>query len=209
MERRKVLLGSGVGLATALAGCASDGFTSSDDANDENNDGDSENHGSNDPGAGDGKGNDGKSDKKNENGEKNAGNRDIPGVDVDAFESLLEEQGIHLETLRHSGPNLTINVSIADLNWDQFDGSSRDELEERFMDVARAAANAVTDAQAFIASVETVTVSILNDDARKGKEKTGLSLEVSVAWLLEFARGHRSQDDVLDQVAELDAEDEY
>ncbi|NUB92788.1 hypothetical protein HT576_17415 [Haloterrigena sp. SYSU A121-1] len=222
MERRKLLLGSGVGLATVLAGCSGEDLMSDDEnESDENGNGNETPNGSDENGedAEDGEnGENGKDGKNGENGEsaedgdekggdKN-GKRDVPGLDVDAFESLLEQQGITVETLRRSGPNLTLKVSVSDLNADDLSASADSaELRQRLSDIVSAAGDAVTDPQAFIAAIETITVSVLDGtDGKKKKGKSGLTVEVRVSWLIEFVRNRRSERELLDRITETASE---
>ncbi|ELZ17803.1 hypothetical protein C477_11347 [Haloterrigena salina JCM 13891] len=219
MERRKLLLGSGVGLATVLAGCSGEDLMSDDEnESDENGNGNGAPNGSDENAEDDEDGENGKDGKDGKNGEnaengdekggdKN-GKRDVPGLDVDAFESLLEQQGITIETLRRSGSNLTLKVSVSDLNADDLSASADSaELRQRLSDIVSAASDAITDPQAFIAAIETITVSVLDEtDGKKKKGKSGLTVEVRVSWLIEFVRNRRSERELLDRITETASE---
>ncbi|QRV14460.1 hypothetical protein JMJ58_16180 [Haloterrigena salifodinae] len=203
MERRKLLLGSGVGLATVLAGCSGEDLMSDDE-----NESDENGNGNETPNGSDENAEDGENGKDGKNGDEKAGDkngkRDVPGLDVDAFESLLEQQGITVETLHRSGPDLTLKVSASDLNTDDLSASADSaELRQRLSDIVSAAGDAVTDLQAFIAAIETITVSVLDEtDGKKKKEKSGLTVKVRVSWLIEFVRNRRSERELLDQITE-------
>lgn len=215
MERRKLLLGSGVGLATVLAGCSGEDLMSGDE-----NDPDGNGNGNETPNDSGENGEKGKNSKKGKNGENGEdgdeksgdknGKRDVPGLDADAFESLLEQRGITIETLRRSGPNLTLEVSVSDLNTDDLSASADSaELRQRLSDIVSAAADAVTDPQAFIAEIETITVSILDEtDGKNKKGKSGLTVKVRVSWLVEFVRNQRSEEELLDRITETASEGE-
>ncbi|WP_126661539.1 hypothetical protein [Haloterrigena salifodinae] len=203
MERRKLLLGSGVGLATVLAGCSGEDLMSDDE-----NESDENGNGNETPNGSDENAEDGENGKDGKNGDEKGGDkngkRDVPGLDVDAFESLLEQQGITVETLHRSGPDLTLKVSASDLNTDDLSASADSaELRQRLSDIVSAAGDAVTDLQAFIAAIETITVSVLDEtDGKKKKGKSGLTVKVRVSWLIEFVRNQRSERELLDQITE-------
>lgn len=218
MERRKLLIGSGVGLATVLAGCSGEDLMSGgENDSDENGNGnetpnDSNENGEN--GKDDKNGKDGKNGENGEDGDEKGGDkngkRDVPGLDVDAFESLLEQRGITIETLRRSGSNLTLEVSVSDMNTDDLSASADSaEVRQRLSDIVSAATDAVTDLQAFIAEIETITVSILDETHGKNKKgKSGLTMNVRVSWLVEFVRNQRSEEELLDRITETASEGE-
>lgn len=83
MERRKLLLGSGVALATALAGCTGSGGNGDDEEPD------------------DGKNDDGKNDGTD-------GTDDVPGLDLDGVD--LEEHGVTIETVDKDGKEVSVEI---------------------------------------------------------------------------------------------------
>ncbi|SEV84068.1 hypothetical protein [Natrinema salifodinae] len=206
MERRKILLGTGAGLITVLAGCSGGDQTSDDEettgpdekGETEENDTETEN----------GDETDEDKDKDDEHDETK-GKRDVPGIDEAVLEEQLAQRGIHLETFRRNNSTLAVEVSVSGLDANALSSDRSDEeLKQRLSAILQAATDAVTDPRAFIAAIETITVTILGEDHKKGTKKTGgLTLDVHVDWLLQFMRNDLPEDELIQRAMETAADD--
>ncbi|ELY53642.1 hypothetical protein [Natronolimnohabitans innermongolicus] len=174
MERRKILLGSGAALATALAGCSGSEGSGDDDSDDETKSiTGSETESDDDGGNGD------------ENGDESAAG-DVPGFDESAF--ALESETLTVESIDRDGETVDIVAESETTNYEEL----LDELGS-FVDDIDAA---VVDADAFEDEVETLAWVVDHDGMKV------VSFDVDVEWLINYRNGDRSRDEVASNVRE-------
>ncbi|WP_436345416.1 hypothetical protein [Natronorubrum sp. FCH18a] len=171
MERRKILLGSGAALATALAGCSGD--ETSDGSDDEN--------GGSDPnGNGDA------------NGDENGGDKDTDGTETDdipGFDGKKLDVGsdaISVKQIDKKGDKIEILVET--------DITDREKLYAELEHIANHHDDAIVDLEAFIAEIKTVEWIIEHE------KTTVASFYVNVDWIVDYLEDDISKDDFYDKV---------
>ena len=180
MERRKILLGSGAALTTALAGCT--GSDSSDD--DESDDTESITDGEteiDEPDAnGDGEPED--ADGADPTGETDGD--DIPGFD--AAELDLETDAVTITEIERAGDRVEVVAA-----------SETADLEELYAELETLPddhEDALVDHEAFVDEIETIEWVVDHD------EKKVVSFTVEVAWLVAYHEGELSRAEFLAKV---------
>ncbi|MCU4740695.1 hypothetical protein OB955_07890 [Halobacteria archaeon AArc-m2/3/4] len=176
MERRKILLGSGAALATALAGCmggAEDDGNGNDERNDDEN---------------------GNGDDKNGNGDEDDSkdhDDDVPGIDVDKLDKELSEYDISITIDGRDGGKLYVEGVVTG-SYDEDDRPKK--VPEGLGD---SMADAIEDGDEFASKIDTVYVSALNGD---GVEFA--SFKVEVEWVLDYRAGKLSEEELGEKIYE-------
>lgn len=189
MERRTLLIGSGVAFATVLAGC-----TGSDDSDDENGDsgtddggtgsdanGDDNGTGGDDDGAGGDDGNGG--DDDGNGGGDSIGS--VPGFDEDKLE--LDEFGLRVERVERSGSEIHVDVEATEASLE------RDNLEK----LAETAVGAIDDPDAFKGTISSFEFTVVDDAGN-----TLLSFFIDVEWAVAYLKDELSIEEFADRVDE-------
>ncbi|WP_440770658.1 hypothetical protein [Natronorubrum sp. DTA28] len=172
MERRKILLGSGAALATALAGCSG---SETSDGSDDDDDG-------SDP---DPNGND------KENGDDN-GDHDTDGThtdDVPGFDGKkldVDSDAISVKAIDKKGDKLEILVET--------DITDHEKLYAELKSLADDHDDAIVDIEAFIAEIKTVEWIVEHSGT------TVASFYVNVDWIVSYLQNELSKDEFYDKV---------
>lgn len=170
MERRKILLGSGAALATALAGCSGD--ETSDGSDDEN--------GGSDPnGNGDHNG--------DENGDKDTDGTetdDVPGFDGKKLD--VGSDAISVKQIDKKGDKIEILVET--------DITDREKLYAELEHIANHHDDAIVDLEAFVAEIKTVEWIIEHE------KTTVASFYVNVDWIVDYLEDDISKEDFYEKV---------
>lgn len=172
MERRKILLGSGAALTTALAGC-----TGSD------NDGDDDNESTESITDGETETDD------TENGNESDGNGDESAADVPGFDSAaldLESDSVTITAVERAGETVEV---VADSEI-----TDHEQLYAELEPLADDLDEAVVDPDAFGDEIETVEFVVDHEDVKV------VSFTVDVAWLLDYREGNLSREEFLQKV---------
>ncbi|MFC6716637.1 hypothetical protein ACFQGT_02000 [Natrialbaceae archaeon GCM10025810] len=172
MDRRQILLGSGVALTTAIAGCAGMGDETSED---------------------DGNGNGDENGKDSDDEKGKNGTADVPGVDTEAL--VGDHDGVSVDALELDGGELSIELSaseLADADDAEFDEKTRRKIEA----LATTLEGAIEDPEAFAAEVETVEIAFTDD------EEVIFALYADVRWILELLEGSMSEEELAEKVEE-------
>ncbi|SEH16468.1 hypothetical protein SAMN04487967_2646 [Natronorubrum sediminis] len=136
MERRKILLGSGAALATALAGCSETSGGSDDDSSD------------------DGGSDDGGSDNGDDNGSN--GTDDVPGFDGSKLD--IDSDALSISSIEKKDDTVQVLVET--------DLTDYQELIDELKPLAGKHDDAIDDIEAFIAEVDTIEWIAEHDGAK-------------------------------------------
>lgn len=192
MERRKILLGSGTVLATALAGCAGvdqNGGTDDpeSDNGDDTNNGDRPEDSPKSPKDGEGDPNQDNGDK--DNGDKPDEQTDIPGFNRDDFN--IDSDVIKLKYVEYHDHVLSIHVMLRT--------TDREILVEELRTLAPGFANAVEDANSdeFFDAVKKVKLVLYDPEKTKL-----LAVFVNVEWLRECLYGDMSNEELAERIVD-------
>ncbi|MFC6765062.1 hypothetical protein [Natrinema soli] len=172
MERRKILLGSGAALATMLAGCSSNETGDESDPNDDN-----------DESLGD-DGDDGSDGTDGSDGSDGTDEPDIPGLDPDKLK--IDSEKISIKDVNKDGDKVDIVATTTTTDPDVLMA----ELESLANDITRA----ISDPEAFVAAVNSVTWVLEKDGAKV------MSFYVDVQWALAFINGEMDESEFVDRV---------
>lgn len=173
MERRKILLGSGAALATMLAGCSSDETGDESDPNDD------------DESLGD-DGNDGSDGTDGSDDTDGTDEPDIPGLDPDKLK--IDSEKVSIKDVNKDGDKVDIVATTTTTDPDVLMA----ELESLADDITRA----ISDPEAFVAAVNSVTWVLEKDGAKV------MSFYVDVQWALAFINDEMDEDEFVDRVLE-------
>lgn len=176
MERRKILLGSGVTLATALAGCMGGAEDDSND-NDENGNGDDTDKNGN----GDTKNGDDDGSKDHDD--------DAPGIDVDELDDTLSKFDISVTVDKRDGDELYVNVVVGE----SYDKDSKSVPEG----IGDSVAKAIENRAEFAAKIDTVYVTALNGD---GVEIASFRIEVD--WVIDYRDGKLTEEELVEKISD-------
>ena len=187
MERRKILLGSGAALTTALAGCTGSG-DSDDDESDDDTESITDENGTDD---GDGNGDeseqadgDGNGDESTETDDTTGSDDEIPGFDSTNLE--LESDAVSITSIERDGETVEVVATSETADYEELYG----ELEPLADDLAQA----VVDADAFAEAIETLEWVVDHDEMKV------VSFTVETAWLVDYREGDLSKDEFLAKV---------
>ncbi|QLK27359.1 hypothetical protein HYG81_07085 [Natrinema zhouii] len=173
MERRKILLGSGAALATVLAGC------SSDETGDESNSNDDGDESLSDDGNDGTDGTDGTDDKP-----------DIPGLDHDKLK--IDSEKISIKDVNKDGDKVDIVATTTT--------TDPDVLMAELESLASNIESAISDPEAFVAAVKSVTWVLESDGAKV------MSFYVDVQWALAYINDEMDEDEFIGRVLETTEE---
>ncbi|WP_207591197.1 hypothetical protein [Halomontanus rarus] len=176
MERRKILLGSGVTLATALAGCMG-GADNDGNGNDENGNGDDTKNGN---------GDDTKNGNDDDDGSKDHDD-DAPGIDVDELDDTLSKFDVSVTVDKRDGDELYVDVVVGE----SYDKDSKSVPEG----IGDSAAKAIEDRAEFAAKIDTVYVT-----ARNGDDVEIASFRIEVDWLIDYRDGKLSEEELGEKI---------
>ncbi|WP_440763676.1 hypothetical protein [Natronorubrum sp. DTA7] len=172
MERRKILLGSGAALATALAGCS--GSETSDDSGDDDDGSDPDPNGN------------GK-----ENGEDNddhdtdgTDTDDVPGFDGKKLD--VDSDAISVKAIDKKGDKLEVLVET--------EITDHEKLYAELESLADDHDDAVVDPEAFIAEIKTVEWIIEHE------KTTVASFYVDVDWIVSYLQNELSKEEFYEKV---------
>ncbi|ADB62037.1 hypothetical protein Htur_3172 [Haloterrigena turkmenica DSM 5511] len=190
MERRKILLGSGAALTTALAGCTGSGGNDDDDPDDDDKtesitDDDSENENSeNEETENEESENGNESDSEESDGTGETSDADIPGFDGSKLS--LESDAVSITSVERA--NRTVEVvatsEVTDLQ----------KLYAELETLADAHENAIVDVEAFADAIDAVDW-VVDHDAKKV-----ISFSVKTDWLADYRNGDLSANAFLENV---------
>lgn len=138
MERRKILLGSGAALATALAGCSETSGGSDDDSSD------------------DGGSDDGSSDNGDDNGSNGNETDDVPGFDGSKLD--IDSDALSITSIEKKDDTVQVLVET--------DLTDYQELADEFKPLADKHDDAIDDLEAFIAEIDTIEWIAEHDGAK-------------------------------------------
>ena len=176
MERRKILLGSGAALATALAGC-SDSETSDD--NPDTDDG----NGSNDTKNGNDNGN-GTDSEDDTNGTDGADVDDVPGFDGTKLD--LETDAVEITKIERKGDTVDV-VATSEV-------TDHEKLYAELQSFADDHEDATVDFEKFADAIHTVEWTLEHDGSQV------VSFFVDVAWLVDYHEGDLTKDEFLENI---------
>ncbi|KYH25029.1 hypothetical protein HAPAU_28500 [Halalkalicoccus paucihalophilus] len=206
MERRKLLLGCGAGIATLVAGC-----TGNEDDEDNNDNGDNGNNGDNgdnghddnngDNGHDDDNGDEKDDDEKEEDKEddEKEDKNDIPGFDRDNFE--IDSDVIELKKLKYKDHRLDVRVMLLT--------TDREELSEELEALAPGFEQAIrnADVEEFFEEVEEIKFTLYDEN-----KKTRVAVFLDIEWLQQFMDDDMTNEEfvnrVLNQMEEAGAVDD-
>ncbi|QSX00059.1 hypothetical protein [Haloterrigena alkaliphila] len=178
MERRKILLGSGAALATALAGC-SDSETSDDTPDTDGGNGSNETKNGN--GNGNGNGTD-PEDDTNETDERNVD--DVPGFDGTKLD--LETDAVEITKIERKGDAVDV-VATSEV-------TDREKLYAELESFADDHDEAAVDLEAFADAIHVVEWTLEHDGSQVA------SFSVHVSWLVDYREGDLSKEEFLEYV---------
>ncbi|NKE37478.1 hypothetical protein GWG54_17020 [Natronococcus sp. JC468] len=201
MDRRKVLLSSGAAFTTILAGCSNEtGSENSDSSENGAANGQADNGKTEDEkNGGEKNGNKEKTEKEEKNGEdeKEGGDEqedekgdekeadEIPGFDRAKCE--LNSDLIQIKELAYHDQKLEVCVVVTT--------TDRAALREELLELAPALERGVTDAEAFLAELEEVKLTVQNE-----ARETILSAYLDVQWLREFLNDDMTNEELASRV---------
>lgn len=200
MERRKILLGSGAAIATALAGCSStetDDRRSDDESDDttesfgddtDDADGSEDDENGQDDTEGEGDADDVSEDDQDDADESDAedSQEQIPGFDEAAFEANTDD--VSVTNVERDDASVTVVAEA--------DGLDEDELNAELESGALAFADSIDDAEAFTEEIDAVPWHINYD---------GFNIaifEIESEWLVAYANGEISEDELEERILE-------
>lgn len=160
MERRKILLGTGATVVTAIAGCLGSGDGDDGDSSGPEDDGSR----NGDDGSGTGDGDD----------KHRTDDLEIPGCDNDRVESALAKYGITVKSYTyedgHVDVTLRTNTKLERKLRDAKD-TPEDELrklaKERFKQIVGSFENAITDEKKLKSGVDSIRIVVVDSDKRR------------------------------------------
>ncbi|NUC74690.1 hypothetical protein HTZ84_20710 [Haloterrigena sp. SYSU A558-1] len=192
MERRKILLGSGAALTTALAGCTGSG-SNDDDSDDDNDDtesitdDDSENGTENSENEGtenETSENGDESDPEDSDGTDETASTDIPGFDGSKLSLESDEVSIASVERADSAVDVVATSEITDYQ----------KLYAELETLAEAHASAIVDTEAFADAIDAVDW-VVDHDAKRV-----VSFSVKTDWLVDYQNGDLSAEAFLENV---------
>ena len=170
MERRKILLGSGAALATALAGCSS-----SDTSDDESSDDDTTSINDNDDTGDNG--------DNGDNGDE-LDVDDIPGFDGKKL--VIDSDAVTVEKIERKDDKVHVVAST--------DVTDHEKLYEELESIAEAHDEAAVDLEEFADKIKTIEWTVDHDD------KKVVSFYVDVQWIVDYHEGKLSKKEVHEKV---------
>ncbi|SDJ37530.1 hypothetical protein [Natronorubrum texcoconense] len=172
MERRKILLGSGAALATALAGCSgsetSDGSDDDDDGSDPDPNGNDKENG----------------DDNGDHDTDGTNTDDVPGFDGKKLD--VDSDAISVKAIDKKGDKLEVLVET--------DITDHEKLYAELKSLADDHDDAIVDIEAFIAEIKTVEWIIEHSGT------TVASFYVNVDWIVSYLQNELSKDEFYDKV---------
>lgn len=189
MERRKILLGSGAALTTALAGCTGSGGND-DDPDDDNDDtesitDDSENEETENEETENGESENGdESDSEESDGTGETSDADIPGFDGSKLS--LESDAVSIASVERADRTVEVVATseVTDLQ----------KLYAELETLADAHENAIVDVEAFADAIDAVDWVVDHD------KKKVISFSVKTDWLVDYRNDDLSADAFLENV---------
>ncbi|ELZ19603.1 hypothetical protein C477_08033 [Haloterrigena salina JCM 13891] len=192
MERRKILLGSGAALTTALAGCTGSGSNdddSDDDSDDtesitddesENETENSENDGTENEASENGD----ESDSEDSDGTDETASTDIPGFDGSKLSLESDEVSVSSVEQADSTVDVVATSEITDYQ----------KLYAELETLAEAHESAIVDTEAFADAIDAVDW-VIDHDAKRV-----VSFSVKTDWLVDYQNGDLSAEALLENV---------
>lgn len=181
MERRKILLGSGAALTTALAGCTGSGGDDDepDDDTESNTDEEPENDDSEDT-----ENTDDSDSEESDGTDDETSGEDIPGFDGSKLS--LESDAVSIASIERtdSAVEVVATSEITDL----------EKLYAELGTLADAHESAIVDLEAFADAIESVDWVVDHDD------KKVISFSVKTEWLVGYENGELSTEAFLQKV---------
>lgn len=207
MERRRILLGCGAGIATLVAGCTGN---EDDENNNDSGTGDNGNNGGNggngdngnngDNGQDDNNGDEKDGDEKEEDKEddKKEDKNDIPGFDRENFE--IDSDVIDLKKLKYKDHRLDVRVMLLT--------TDREELSQELEALAPGFEQAIrnADVEEFFREVKEIKFTLYDEN-----KETRVAVFLDVEWLQQFMDDDMTNEEfvnrVLNQMEEAGAVD--
>ena len=179
MERRKILLGSGAALTTALAGCTGSGGDD-DDPDDDETESTTDNGSEN----GNESTENGDADDTDDSDPEESDGADIPGFDGSKLD--IESDVVSITSIERTDSTVEVVATseITDLQ----------KLYAELGTLADAHKNAITDLEAFEGAIDTIDWVVDHD------EKKVISFSVKTEWLVNYKNGDLSADAFLEKV---------
>ncbi|MFC4440179.1 MULTISPECIES: hypothetical protein [Natrialbaceae] len=199
MERRKILLGSGAAIATALAGCSS---TETDDPrSDDESDDTTESFGDDTDGAdGSEDGENGQDDTEGEGDADDVSEDDQGADESDGEDSQEQIPGFNRAEFETSTDDVSVtNVTRDDASVTvvaEADELDEDELNAELESGVLAFADSIDDAEAFTEEIDAVPWHI---------NYNGFNVavfEIESEWIVEYANGEISEDELEERILE-------
>ncbi|QRV13790.1 hypothetical protein JMJ58_12595 [Haloterrigena salifodinae] len=193
MERRKILLGSGAALTTALAGCTGSG-SNDDDSDDDNDDTESitdndsenetENSGNETENSGNETENGDESDSEDSDGTDETASTDIPGFDSSKLS--LESDKVSVSSVEQADSTVDVAATSGITDYQKLYA----ELET----LAEAHESAIVDTEAFADAIDSIDW-VVDHDAKRV-----VSFSVKTDWLVDYQNGDLSAEALLENV---------
>lgn len=181
MERRKILLGSGAALTTALAGCTGSG--GGDDEPDDDTESNTDDEPENDDSENTENTDDSDSEESDGTDDETSG-EDVPGFDGSKLS--LESDAVTISSIERTDGTVEVVATseITDL----------EKLYAELGTLADAHKSAIVDLESFAAEIESVDWVVDHD------EKKVVSFSVKTDWLVSYKNGELSTEAFLEKV---------